>query len=259
VKLLTIVALACCALTAVVLAQASRSPSPSRPIAPVAGQVQVPCSSGDSTAAWNAAIAHAIAGSDKIVHLYACTYHFGSAPAPISHGIEVQGQGMYTTYLERDYSPGHGCAALACEFISTVDVGETIKDLAIFAERGTSGGWGLHAISTDARKGNDVTLDNVYISGYGTYSLPVYLDGRNSLQPPEGIRKVNFTNVAVFNGTWRGFECWNCVGMSWHGGGVWQGFGTTQEVLVGGPLSTVNMIAAYVNGTVQYWKGSELS
>lgn len=254
-KPLTLVAIACCGLVAVVLAQPRSTPN----VPAASTTIQVPCSSDDSTTAWNASITRAINGNDKVVHLYGCTYHFYSAPVPISHGIEVQGQGMYTTYLERDYSPGHGCAATACEFISTVDIGETIKDLAIFAGRGTSGGWGLHAISSDARKGNDVTLDNVYISGYGTYSLPVYLDGRNSVQPPEGIRKVNLTNLAVFNGTWRGFECWNCVGMSWHGGGVWQGFGTTQEVLVGGPMSTVNMIAAYINGTVQYWKGSELN
>jgi hypothetical protein len=256
VKALTLVAIACCAASAVALAQVRTSRAPIVSVSST--QVEVPCSTGDSTTAWNGAIARAVAGTDKIVHLYACTYHFQSTPAPISHGIEVLGQGMYTTYLERDYSPGHGCAASACEFISTVDIGETIKDLAIFAARGTSGGWGLHAISTDARKGNDVILDNVYISGYGTYSLPVFLDGQKSLQPPEGIRKVNFTNVTVFNGTWHGFVCWNCVGMSWHGGGLWEGFGTTQDAIVGGPLSTQNMIAAFVNGTVQYWAGSAI-
>jgi hypothetical protein len=254
VKALTLVAIAFCATSAVVLTQARTVPAPLAPVSST--QVEVPCSTGDSTPAFNAALARAVAGTDKVVHLYACTYHFDSAPAPISNGIEVLGQGMYTTYLERDYSPGHGCTK--CEFISTVDIGETIKDLAIFAARGTSGGWGFHAISTDARKGNDVILDNVYISGYGTYTLPVFLDGQKSLLPPEGIRKVNFTNVAVFNGTWHGFECWNCVGMSWHGGGLWAGFGTTQDAIVGGPLSTQNMISAFVNGTVQYWAGSEL-
>src|SRR5260370_27925954 len=139
VKALTIVAIACCAMVAVVLAQGRTSPSH---LVASTNQVEVPCSSGERTTAWNAAIARAVAGTDKIVHLYACTYHFQSTPSPISHGIEVLGQGMYTTYLERDYSPGHGCAASACEFISTVDIGETIKDLAIFAARGTSGGGG---------------------------------------------------------------------------------------------------------------------
>lgn len=255
-KAVTLVAIACCGALALVLALAQPK-STTSVVTTATTTISVPCSSGDSTTAFNAALARAAEGTEKIVHLFGCTYHFNSAPDPISHGIEVLGEGMYTTYLERDYSPGHGCSA--CEFISTVDIGETIKDLAIFAARGTSGGLGFHAISTDARRGNDVTLDNVYISGYGTYSLPVYLDGRKRLQPPEGIRKVNFTNVTVFNGTWFGFECWNCVGMSWHGGGVWQGFGTTQQVIVGGPLSTVNMIAAFINGTSQYWTGSQLS
>jgi hypothetical protein len=46
--------------------------------------------------------------------------------------------------------------------------------------------------------------------------------------------------------------------MSWHGGGVWQGFGTTQQVVVGGSLSALDMIAANFNGTVQYWAGNQM-
>ena len=255
-KAITVVAIACCGALALVLAQPRTTTTVVTTIA--ASSISVPCSTGDSTAAFNAALARAVSGTDKTVHLYGCTYHFDSAPDPISHGIEILGQGMNTTYLERDYSPGHGCVTGPCEFISTVDRGETIKDLAIFAAPGTHGGWGFHAISTDARKGNGVTLDNVYISGYGTYTLPVFLDGQNSLQAPAGIRSVNFTNVKIFNGTWHGFECWNCIAMSWYGGGLWQGFGTTQDAIVGGPLSTENVISASLNGTVQYWRGSEL-
>ena len=221
-------------------------------------QVQVPCSTGDSTAAWAAAIAQAGSGTDKIVHLFACTYHFDSVPAPISGGIEVLGQGLYTTFLERDYSPGASCTAATCEFIQVDDIGDTIKDLAIFAKGGTSGGWGLHVISSDARKTNFVSIDNVYVSGDGTYAVTVFLDGLNSHSPLQGIRAVSLTNVSVFNGTVFGFECWNCVDMNWYGGGVWQGFGTTQSVVVGGPSSAVDTIGAFVNGTNRFWTGSHL-
>ena len=221
-------------------------------------QVQVPCSSGDSTPAWNAAIAQALGGTDKVVHLFACTYHFSSPPAPITGGIEVIGQGLYSTFLERDYSPGPTCAAAACEFIQVADIGETIKDLAIFARTGTAGGWGLHVVSTDVRKTNFVSLDNVYVSGYGTYAVSVFIDGLNSHSPLQGVRAVHLTNVSVFNGTVFGFECWNCVDMNWQGGGVWQGFGSTQHVVVGGPSSAVDMVAAFVNGRDVYWTGSQL-
>ena len=253
-KRLSLLVIACCATAGMLVAHLGRG----TPSAVTNAEIQVPCSSGDSTAAWNAAVSQAISGSDRIVHLLACEYHFYSAPAPISHGIEVLGQGLYSTFLERDYSPGHGCSRAACEFIQVDDIGETIKDLAIFARAGTSGGWGLHVISSDSRRGGFVSVDNVYISGYGSYSLPVYLDGLRRQLPPRGIRKVNFTNVYVFNGTWYGFECWNCIAMSWHGGGVWQGFGTTQQVVVGGSLSALDMIAANFNGTVQYWAGDRM-
>ena len=257
-KWLSMAAVVCCGAVAVVLGDQHQGTT-TRIITTATREIDVACSSGDSTAAWDTAISRAAAGTDKTVHLFACKYRFDSMPLPITNGVEVVGQGLYSTFLERDYSPGARCAATTCEFIQVEDIGETVKDLAIFAAAGTSGGWGLHIISSDARRANFVSLDNVYISGYGTYTVPVFLDGTASLHDPKGIRAVHFTNVSVFNGTSRGFECWNCVDLNWQGGGVWQGFGTTEEVLVAGPLSAVNLITGFANGAVRYWSGSQLS
>jgi hypothetical protein len=97
----------------------------------------------------------------------------------------------------------------------------------------------------------------VWITGEGTYTLPLFLDGLNRTVAPIGLRTVRLDNVTVFNGTWWAVEWWNCVSCEWFGGGVYQGFGTTQAIVVGGPQSQNNYINAHIDWPASYvWPGS---
>ena len=180
--------------------------------------------------------------------------HFATPPNPIQGGIEVIGQGLTATYLERDYQPGATVAS--AEFILVYDIGSSMRDLSLFAGRGTSNGIALHLIETDARRGGWNVFSDLYISGYGTYTIPVFLDGTLKVTQPKGARDITFRNVSIFNATSTTFECWNCINFQWLGGGYWQGAGTVQTLEVGGPLSTGDMLLINFAGVPGFWAGS---
>ena len=66
----------------------------------------------DCTPALNAAIADALAGDQKQIHVPAGQWTFRTPPQPLSAGVGLVGEGKSTTILTRAYSGG--------EFLVTV-------------------------------------------------------------------------------------------------------------------------------------------
>jgi hypothetical protein len=213
-----------------------------------------PISNGpDCTPALNSAIAAALAGDDKTIHVPAGQWMFMTPPNPISGGIRIIGEGKSDTVLTRAYSNG--------EFLVIVQNGSEVKDLTLWAGPGTSGGIGIHMIADNAPNGaggNHVIEDIWITSGTGgTWAIPIYLDGLNRTIAPHGIRAVTLRDVNVFNATSWAMEWWNTVACEWYGGGAYQGAGTTQSIAVGGPLATENLIHAQIDqASSTIWTGA---
>jgi hypothetical protein len=224
----------------------------------------------NTTPAWNAAIAAAVAGSDKTIHFPAGDYTFSTPPGPLSGSVRIVGEGQMNTVLHRAYqgNPSTDCglggmpASAACDFIVIRGKGSSLRDLTILADSRTAGGTGLHIVADAADAGGYHDIRNVWITGgasprtglsdaSGTYLIPLFLDGTQRPSGPlEGLRVVYLDNVTVWQGTWWAVDWWNCVACEWIGGGVYQGGGTTQNVSVGGPISQRNYLNANIQGTV---------
>jgi hypothetical protein len=204
----------------------------------------------NTTPALNAAVQAAITGADKSVHFNAGAYSFLTTPATIPGLVRISGEGKSSTTLHRNYQGG--------EFLLATGNGFGLRDLTLWAEAGTSGGVALHLLASNTvGAGGNHEIENVWITGQGTWMLPLLLDGIERTVAPAGLRTVSLKNVSLFNATWWGAEFWNCVGCEWFGGGCYQGFGTTQAIVVGGALSTKN----YINADIDYaastiWAGS---
>src|SRR5690349_528795 len=99
----------------------------------------------DCTPALNAAIADALAGDQKQIHVPAGQWTFRTPPQPLSAGVGLVGEGKSTTILTRAYSGG--------EFLVIYNQGTILRDFTIWAGPGTSGGIAIHAVSDDAPHG----------------------------------------------------------------------------------------------------------
>ena len=203
----------------------------------------------DVTPAWNAAIQAARTGPAKTIHLDAGQYYFYTRPGPIDSAIRILGDGKSSTVLRRAFSGG--------DFIVVRGLGSSIQDLTIWAEEGTTGGVGLHIISDEQAPGGHNDFRNIWITGMGTYALPLFLDGLKRTSSPNGLRGTRLDNVTVFNGTWYTAELWNCINCQWYGGAIHQGFGTVHKLVIGGPLSTNNRIdLLYEKNNAIIWSNS---
>lgn len=203
----------------------------------------------DTTPALNAAVSAAIATDDKTIYFSAGQYSFQTIPNAFPSLIRLVGQGLSATVFRRAYSGG--------KFLTLTGNGCGVKDLTLYANSGTSGGYGIHMIASDTLgAGGNHQIENVWITGKGTWAIPLFLDGINKLQAPAGLRTVHLTNVSVFNATLWAAEFWNCVSCEWFGGGAYQGFGTTQALAVGGALGTKNRIDANIDWAAStVWAG----
>jgi hypothetical protein len=202
----------------------------------------------DTTPALNAAVAAALASDDKHIHFCAGLYSFLTAPATLSGSVRLSGEGKSTTILQREYSG---------DFLRATGNGFGLKELTLWAGPGTSGGLGLSLWASNALgSGGNHEIENVWVTGPGTWSCPLYLNGTGT-QSPAGLRTVSLKNVTVFNGTWWGAVLWDCIACEWFGGGVYQGFGTTQAIAVGGARSQKNYINADIDWAAStVWAGS---
>lgn len=194
----------------------------------------------DDTPAWNAAMESIRRpAKDRRLDLPAGGCMFYSTPDPIPEGSMVQGQGKNTTVLRRAYSRGL--------FLVLEGTGVTLRDLSLYAEPGTEQGTGIYAEATDEHVGGGHVIEHLWVTGAGTWSAPINLDGSARTIAPLGMRTVSMQDVHVFNATWWLFSCWSCVGLHWSGGGAYQGIGTSKGVAIGGPGAAANRVDAIID------------
>jgi hypothetical protein len=193
----------------------------------------------NDTPALDAQVLAAVTGRDKEISFPSGQCLFFSPPAPIRGGVSLLGQSKSTTVFIRKYSGN---------FLTIYGNGSRIENLTIYADAGTSGGVGIYAVAneTEGAGGNHV-LKHLWITGSGTWAIPVFLDGSGKTVAPKGIRTVTAWDLSVFNATGWALECWDCVGFEWFGGGAYQGFGTTQAIVIGGPQGANSYVNAMID------------
>lgn len=192
----------------------------------------------DDTLAWNAAMA-AIAkpASDRLLRLPAGHCRL-CEPDPIPASAGVIGQGHSATKLRRTcWSP---------RFIEMQGQGGRLEYLNLWTDAGVNGGTALYAESTNAQRGGYQIVKHVEITGDGVWGWTVDFNSTRTI-PPLGIRQPYLSDVSVFNGTDRLFNCWNCIGMVWRDGGAFQGAGTARGIVIGGPDAAANRVDAIVD------------
>lgn len=199
----------------------------------------VECSSADTTPSLNAAIAAAVASpTDKTINLPAGDCRFATQPAPLSGGVALVGQGKATTVLRRAYSG---------DFLKITGNGVRVSSLSVYADAGTSGGVGIQMVADNTQAGGNHLIENVWVTGLGTWAVPLGTWGADRSLAPAGIRTVTLRDVSLFNATSWGAVLWGCVSCEWFGGGVYQGYGTTQAIVVGGTNASRNRIDANID------------
>jgi len=165
---------------------------------------------------------------------------FYSQPDPIIRGMSLLGQSKSTTVFIRKYSGS---------FLTIYGNGSRIENLTIYAAPGTAGGIGIYMIADESHgAGGNHDIENVWITGNGTWDIPIFGSGTGKTNSPKGLRTITLRDVNLFNAKIWAFECWDCVGAEWFGGGAYQGFGTTQAVVFGGAMSA----GSYVNANIDY-------
>lgn len=225
----------------------------------------------DTTPALNAALVAAASGSDNTITFDVGDYDFVTPPDAIYGPVRIVGRGQMATVLRRKYqgsqstSCGYGGLPVdkTCDFIVIRYKGVFLENLTILADIGTRGGTGLHIVADASTPGGYHVIRNVWITGgasprsgipdgNGLYLIPLLAEAANrgSGFPLPGLRVVFFENVTVWNGTWWAVDLFNCVACEWFGGGVYQGNGTTQSVVVTGTVSQRNYLNANFPGGV---------
>lgn len=199
----------------------------------------------DDTQAWADAVAAAKWAPDRVIELPAGACVFRSQPAPLNHGTSVIGQGHSNTRLVADYDG------------STLELkgsGSNVSKLTLWKAKGHTGGWGLYCVARNHEECSNHVIEDVWITGEGTYYEAIHIDGGSyRTAPPLGARTIALRNVSAFNATGPyAVMLWGTVGLEWFGGGVYQGFGSGQTVLVGGPNSARNRIDANVGNLITY-------
>jgi hypothetical protein len=107
--------------------------------------------------ALNTAIYMAASGPDKTIHFGAGSYTFATRPNALHDQVRLVGEGWYATKPVRAYTSG-GC------FIEGRGVGLYVKDLALWAAPGTSGGTALNFVASNAiGPGGKHVIENVRI------------------------------------------------------------------------------------------------
>lgn len=196
----------------------------------------------DCTPALNAALADA-QGSVRSIHIPAGDWAFLTKPNPFTMSQRLIGEGKHVTYLTYGLSNTH--------FITMHSSGSGLRECTLLAGAGTSGSVALYCQTDDAGigAGGNHVIEDVWITSKvgATWAIPIFLYGARTVAP-QGIRTVSLRNVDVFNATLWAMEWWNTVACEWFGGGAYQGAGSTQNVYIGGPLATGNLIHANLPG-----------
>jgi hypothetical protein len=203
----------------------------------------------DTTPAWNAALASGVSG----VAFSAGRYTFLTPPNPITRdGVQVVGCSPWTTHLSRAYTP----PTLSEPFLHVEGRGSRIENLCIEAALGTSGGYGLRFLATNATlPGGKHHVRHVRISGqlgadglhHATWRVPLHIQGDQRTIAPIGIRGVKLYDVEVFDGEQWLAVFWGAIVCVWYGGSAAQGGGKAKGIAVGGAMAQKNRIDADID------------
>ncbi|OGO02362.1 MAG: hypothetical protein A2Y72_02215 [Chloroflexi bacterium RBG_13_53_26] len=211
----------------------------------------------DNTAAFNSALAAAVASTHRRLIIPAGSWLFNSKPNDIAAPVMLLGEGMSNTILVRNYTEATSTKGL----IKIICSAGHVRDLAIIAASGTTGGACLSAASTAAIDASGLTLENIWLSTYGGASgnnleYGLYIDGTAKTSAPAGARTNFIKNAHVFGANQANAALLGCVGLVWEGGGLYQAGSTTGGTLyIGGDAtvksSYVNVHVSNIGGKVQ--------
>lgn len=190
-----------------------------------------PTGTSSSTAAFNAAIAAAVANGRRRLYFPKGTYRFATRPDAITNGLILEGDGLNQTLLLRDYSqtggPSEGFIRFASGTSSTSN-GSELRSMAIESNAGTSGGSLISIISSTTYAVSAILLEDLWLTtmGSNTHETVIYVDGTGKTSAPTGARDHVFRGVRVFGATGYSVVLLGVQGLSWVGGGIYAAGGT---------------------------------
>lgn len=191
--------------------------------------------STDNKTAFDNAVAAAIAGGDSL-YIPPGNYRFNSRPTIITSPVCIYGSSMSSTVLERNYNQ-----AGASGFITIQGLGVTLRGMSINAVAGTTGGSAVEISSTASLAVSFAVIEDVSMSTYGTntWENTLLISGTSKTSAPIGTRDLALKNVHVFGALTKAVMVSGAVGLSWHGGGIYNAGGTDGGLTITGD-ATVN-------------------
>lgn len=209
----------------------------------------------DTSAAFRAAIENCRQTGCREITFPKGKFLFLSPPEPMTFGVTLRGASKSDTELIRGYSGGDFLVWRGGEPPGGGMSGGAEK-IAIIAAAGTSGGTGIKLMGDARGRASFNHFQDIIVTGRGTWAFTVMIDGSNLGAPLQGIRDVSFVNVSLFNATVSPLYIYNGVAITFVGGGIFQGFGTTADVYIlgwpGDPSrwSTKVTMQTFVDGTL---------
>jgi hypothetical protein len=174
----------------------------------------------DTTAFANFLTAVQTSTSSRTGYIPKGTYKITSKPATITTGILLFGDGLNQTIILKSYNEGTGTNC----FVTLGDnaSGTTIRDMAINAASGTTGGCIVKILSSASTAVSGITFQNLWLSTFGTdtWQNGVVIDGSAKTSAPTGARDIHFSNVYLFGATGASLFVNGGIGISWTGGGI---------------------------------------
>jgi hypothetical protein len=173
----------------------------------------------DNTGPLNNAVQSAFSQGIRMITFGVGRFIFNSEPNPIQSGMWIVGANRPETTLVRNYT-GNSTSLLTWEGGQVVGIayggaGGGIRNLQIVTADGTSGGLGvyLHPLQAAVPRANIFIIDNIEIfgEGSGTWSHPLYLDGRDVTDSAFGIRDIWVRSSVCMQGTVSGIFIANGV------------------------------------------------
>ena len=179
----------------------------------------------DNTPAFNALIAAAKAGNQRMF-IDKGVYYFKSKPSNIDFPADLSGLNKNATVMIRDYNE----ASSSTGFLHLIPNcnGSTIRNMAIEANVGTTGGCLIAAVSSTTVAIGGLSFENLVLSSLGsaTHFCSLYLNGSAKMPnvppgTPQGIRSTNIYNVDIFGSTSYSLQAISAEGLTWNGGGMY--------------------------------------
>lgn len=214
----------------------------------------------DDTATLQAACTAAIG---RTLKLPGGTIRLATAGGIVLTGnVLLVGDGVQSTTILRAFSP-------ASDAIGAINLnvrnGSGIRDLAIVAATGTTGGCLISIVSTAATAAGFMRLCNLDLTfqSVNTYKYALYVDGSAKTGAPIGARDLYLSDVVAFGGTSGSAYFKGVVACTWMGGGAYAGGSTSGSVTVTGDATVTSQyvtlsISSIAGLTLDYVAGITL-